>query len=173
MLTWLLSKLPILLPWSLDTAFLMAIFIYAGVKLRETNLLSNNNWRLWCCILLAYYIVSHINGYENLSIRDYGDSILLCLMSGILGSCLIMKVSVWIASFAVGKHLARIGRYTLTIFCIQMPLLVGSRMIIEKISSCLSLTIPLVCIALCQLVITISLGYAIALIARKIFPNLL
>lgn len=172
-ITWILNQLPILLPWSIDCAFIMAIFIYTGMQLREIDLINNNNWGLWCCILLVYCVAFYSNGYGNLSVRDYGDSILLCLISGILGSCLIMKIAVWIASFTIGKRLAHMGQYTLTMFCIQMPLLVGSRMILEKISLCFSLAIPLVCIAFCQLAITLSLGYAIALIARKIFPNLL
>lgn len=36
--TFLLNKLPILLPWSLDTAFIGALFIYAGYRLKNYNI---------------------------------------------------------------------------------------------------------------------------------------
>lgn len=165
-ITWGLSKLPFLLPWSLDSAFLMAIFIYAGIVCRNTTILENNKWWLWIALVIGYGGTTYINGYENLSVREYGNSIVLSLIAGILGSLLIIKGSMWLSKYKIGNHLARIGQHSLTIFCIQMPLLVCANFLCGSIFSNIM-------VALIQVVTTIALGYIIAIIAHRIMPNVL
>lgn len=172
-LTWCLNRLPILLPWSVDCALLMAVFIFSGMQLRESKLLNNNSLLTWSVIMLGYCITTAINGYENISVRDFGHSVLLCIISGVLGSILILKLSTWIAQYKIGKWFAAIGRYSLTIFCVQMPLLVATRIICSKAAVYFSLNIPSEVIALCQLVSTLCVGYAIAVVAHKVLPKIL
>lgn len=166
MLTWILSKLPILLPWSMDTAFLMAIFIYTGIVCRNTAILDNKKWWLWIAIVIGYGITAYLNGYENLSVRVYGNSILLSLIAGILGSLLILKGSMWISKFKIGNLLACVGKYSLTIFCIQMPLLVCVNFLCGGI-------FPNVIVAIFQVFATITLGYMVAVIAHRVMPKVL
>lgn len=165
-ITWAISKLPILLPWSLDTAFFMALFIYAGIVCRRTSILDNNKWGLWIIFVIGYGVTAYLNGYENLSVREYGNSILLSLIAGILGSLLIMKGSMWLSKYKMGNLLACIGKYSLTIFCVQMPLIVCVNFICGSI-------FPAVLVALIQVITTIALGYVIAVVAHRIMPKLL
>lgn len=165
-LTWLMNKLPILLPWSLDTAFLMAIFIYVGIVCRNTAILNCKKWCLWIAVVMGYGIAAYLNGYVNLSVREYGNSILLNLIAGILGSMLIMKGSKWLSKYQIGNLLAHVGQYSLTIFCLQMPLLVCANFLCGGI-------FPDVVIAMIQVITTITLGYAIAVIAHRMMPKVL
>lgn len=165
-LTWLISKLPVLLPWSLDTAFLMAIFIYVGIVCRNTAILNSKKWCLWIAVVMGYGITAYLNGYVNLSVREYGGSILLSLIAGILGSLLIMKGSMWLSKYQIGNLLAHVGQYSLTIFCIQMPLLVCTHILCGGV-------FPDVVIAMIQVITTITLGYAIAVIAHRMMPKVL
>ena len=164
--TWLLSKLPVLLPWSLDTAFFMALFIYAGIVCRNTTILESKKWWLWIGLVIGYGVTTYLNGYENLSVREYGNSIVLSLIAGILGSVLIMKGSMWLSKHKIGKSLARIGQYSLTIFCVQMPLLICVNFLCGSI-------FPSVLVALIQVITTIAVGYFIAIIAHRIMPKVL
>lgn len=157
-LTWLLDHLTILLPWSIDCAFVMAIFIWIGIRLREIDYLSNVNRRLWIAIFVGYLFIAYLNGKVNLSIREYGYSILFCVISGALGSVLILRLSKWIETYSIGKCLSYVGQHSLTIFCIQMPLMVFSRVIIHKINIAMSIDIPTIAIALFQLVVAIFGG---------------
>lgn len=157
-LTWCLNHLPILLPWSIDCAFVTAIFIWIGIKLRKIDYISNNSRRLWIAIFAGYLFITYLNGGVNLSIREYGNSILFFLISGVLGSMLIIKLSEWLETFAMSKYLTYIGQHSLTIFCIQMPLLVFSRVIIHKINIAMSIDTPAIAIALFQLVVAIVGG---------------
>lgn len=171
-LTFLLAQLPILLPWSIDCAPLMAIFIYCGMKMRDHNLLDNRSWLLWSAVFIGYCVITIINGLENLSVRDYGKSILLCLTSGLLGSMLLLKLSKWIEASKIGSYLAAIGRYSLTIFCLQMPLLIGARILINKTAIGLSVAIAPELVAIGQLLITLGVGYVLAIMARKLLPSI-
>ena len=167
-LTFLLAQLPILLPWSIDCAPLMAIFIYCGMKMRDYNLLENRSWLLWSIIFIGYCVLTVINGSENLSVRDYGNSIVLCCMSGILGSIFTLKFAFWLEQFKIAKYIAYIGKHSLTIFCLQMPLIVFTRVVIHKLSGALSIEIATAAIALCQLSAAIVGGLIVDLIIRNL-----
>ena len=164
--TWLLSKLPVLLPWSLDTAFFMALFIYVGIVCRNIAILDSKKWWLWIALVIGYGITAYLNGYENLSVRDFGNSILLSLIAGISGSILILKGSMWLSKYKIGNLLASVGKYSLTIFCVQMPLLVCVNYLCGGI-------IPNVIVAVIQVLATIALGYVIAVFAHRVMPKVL
>ena len=116
-----LSFLPILLPWSLDTAFLMAIFIYCGVKIRASWLYLKN----WCFLFgvcTTYIILLNYCGYEvNLSVRQYGNSLFLLLPTALLGSLLCLGFSCLIEKSVFAKFFSELGRNSLPIFCLHMP----------------------------------------------------
>ena len=117
-ITYLLSFLPILLPWSIDTAFLMVIFIYFGVIIREKRLLLmiNLRWLSWLTILYIAFL--YICGNINLSVRIYGRSLMIMLPAALLGSILLMKISCYIEKTIIGTFISMIGRHSLSIFCL-------------------------------------------------------
>jgi len=120
-LTYILSFLPILLPWSIDTAFLMAIFIYCGTQIREKNLLQKINRKCFLVIILLYILLMIFWGNINLSVRIYGRSLIILLVSAIIGSLILMKISQILENCHIGKKLELIGKHSLSIFCLHIP----------------------------------------------------
>lgn len=120
-ISYLMTYLPVLLPWSIDTAFLMATFIYLGVKVRELELMKKINiW--WCVILCALYVIFyHCCAPVNISVRVYGNHIFLFIPASVVGCLVVMKLSQYLERYAVGNILSRIGQCSLTIFCLHMP----------------------------------------------------
>lgn len=120
LITWGCTFLPILFPWSLDVVFIMAIFMYIGVLFRrQENLLNKPSYIYWL-IIAAFLILCKVNGEPNPSVRELGNSLLLYMITGVLGSISMM----WICKHLEGKPLsgllADIGRHTLVIFCLQI-----------------------------------------------------
>lgn len=168
LLTWIMAQCPYLLPWSIDCAPLMAIYMYLGIKIRNTNLIKNNSLFLWSIIIIGYIVFTYLNGRVNLSIRDYGNSIILCLIAGGLGSVIILKIAEQLSKYRIGKILGEFGKHSMTIFCLQMPLLVYTHVLMQKISILFSIEISSIATAICQLLITIVVGYLLSTIKRSI-----
>ena len=132
-----LGSVPILLPWSLDTAFLMALFMMIGRELARSSLLScpvanatgtvafltGKSKIVWAILLVGYFLLCIVNGTPNLSVRIYARSFLLILVTGTIGSMLVMKLSQKLEHTFLKGILADIGRHSMVIFCIQMLLL--------------------------------------------------
>lgn len=123
-ITLALSFSPILLPWSIDTAPLGALFLFAGFTCKERKLFFYlNKWLLFGAIpLLAIYVVAvWYNGGINMSIRGYGEhpflSPFLCTFIGISGSTLFCIVCMLIEKLHLCAPLAYLGRISLTILC--------------------------------------------------------
>ena len=125
LLTYVLDFLPILLPWSLDTAFLMALFIYIGTwikKMRIDNKIKSNVF-IWVSLPIVYVLFCYLNGEPNLSVREYAHSFLLILVTGTIGSLIVIRLSQHLEHTCLCRVLSAFGRHSLVIFCIQMFLL--------------------------------------------------
>ena len=122
-ITRLLENLPILLPWSIDTAFLMAFFIYIGTIIKEKEIL--RKIPIWAIIvMLGLYVLLFIYcGKTNISVREFGRSLWLMIPVALIGSVLVVKVSDWISPFRLSSILEEIGKYSLFIFCLHMPVI--------------------------------------------------
>lgn len=125
LLTYGLSYLPILLPWSIDTAFLMALFMMAGWAIREKRVLEIIARHRFSFMFMAgaYILLCLLNGEPNLSVRIYANSFLLIFLTGIIGSLLVLRVSQWLERTFLKGILAGFGRHSMVIFCLQMLLL--------------------------------------------------
>lgn len=119
--TYLLAFLPVLLPWSIDTAFLMAIFIFFGVMIRELALLHKINYKWLICLVLLYVAFRFVCGNVNLSVRIYGRSLFMMLPTALLGSTILLKTSCYFEGSLWGRIISKIGRHSLTIFCLHIP----------------------------------------------------
>lgn len=120
LITWGCTFLPILLPWSLDVVFIMAIFMYIGVLFRrQENLLNKPSYIYWL-IIAAFLILCKVNGEPNPSVRELGNSLLLYMITGVLGSISMMWICKHLEGKALSGLLADIGRHTLVIFCLQI-----------------------------------------------------
>lgn len=156
-LTYLFAQLEFLLPWSLDSAFLFAVFMYAGIRVK--NLLQHHLFLDWWIFLLGcivYVLGWYYNGYVNLSVRDYGQSILLVLANAIVGTLLLIRIAMFIEKSYLGSLLGKLNKGAITIFCMQIPMLV----IAAKIAS--FLTENLMLTTLFQLAFTLVTGSYLA-----------
>lgn len=112
--------LPVLMPWSIDTACLQASFMYVGVLLRNNRGIMDRTAYMYLFIFVAYIVICFFNGELNVSVREYGVSFLLYFLTGILGTVFLLWLSIKMESTLIGSFLAGIGRHSLVIFCIQM-----------------------------------------------------
>lgn len=96
LLTILLEQLPILLPWSIDTAFLGAYFMLVGYYGKRICL-QEIRWKTLILALVMYTICCYYNEGINISIRQYGNyggvSVLAVCIIGIIGTLLCINLS--------------------------------------------------------------------------------
>ena len=122
-LTLTFIQCPILLPWSIDTAFLTALFMYMGMLVRKYEWMALEKWKI--LLLLLFYVGLHcVAGDINLSVRMYGTSVISYFVLGVLGSYLVLWGSTFLEHTFAGNIFQALGRHSLTIFCVQMALIV-------------------------------------------------
>lgn len=111
---------PALLPWSMENALYFLGLIELGRFLKEEGLawLRKNEW-IYANFLIVFAALSYLNGSVNVSISEYGRSMLLYFFTGALGSVLCMKAAELVEKYlgVLSKPLAFIGRHTLPILC--------------------------------------------------------
>lgn len=117
---------PILLPWSLECALYAIAFLEAGYQIQRRGLVERLYSEKWALVLLfaAFVILSRINGRVNMSVGNYGDSMLLYLLVGVLGSLLCMELAYagehWLAKSLPVRAGAAAGRHSLRILCLHL-----------------------------------------------------
>lgn len=117
---------PILLPWSIDTAFLTALFMYAGMLARRYEVMKAGWWQV--ALVAFVYVGGHlVAGDINLSVRMYGTSVVLYFVLGVTGSCLALWVSRGMEHTLVGNFFKSMGQHSLTIFCVQIFFIVVAK----------------------------------------------
>lgn len=111
---------PVLLPWSLENALYFLGLIELGRTLKEGGLtwLRKNQW-IYANFFMIFVVLSWINGSVNVSISEYGRSMILFFPIGALGSLLCMKAAELTEKYLkiLVRPLAWIGRHTLPILC--------------------------------------------------------
>lgn len=121
--------LPVLLPWSLDTLPVTASFILTGYALRKFLQRERTIKELALVFIvsaLLMRVVNEVNGEANLSVREYGDlgvwSVPLYYISGVLFFTCLASLMRLAGRMKVISCLARIGRFSLTLMCLHLPL---------------------------------------------------
>ena len=121
----LLAKIsPVLLPWSIENALFFLGFMEAGRILKEGGLtwLRKNEW-IYANFLIGFVIISYLNvtgnNVVNVSISQYGRSMVGYFLIGTAGSLLCMKAAELTEKYLkiLVKPLAFVGRHTLAIMC--------------------------------------------------------
>ncbi|MBP5167551.1 MAG: acyltransferase [Oscillospiraceae bacterium] len=158
-----LSKLPILLPWSIDTAFAGAFFMLAGYLYRDwetgrtekrTELPSADEGRraagslrtdriLGAAVLGVFYLMLvPANGYINMSVRIYGDrgvwSVPLFLLVGLSGTALYAALGKLLSLIRpVGRFLSYVSKSAFALLAMQFEIyaLLGRIMPVPEFSS--------------------------------------
>lgn len=165
--TAIMEFLPILLPWSIDTAFLTAIIMYAGTLFHQNFPDSFNNKAPKPIVFLAiivYLLLLPLCHNINLSVRMYGSSLAVYLLAAITGSILLIALSRFLQSLFVGKALQQIGQHSLTIFCIETPFLfLGEKLTNYILNGSLPPTqTTLLTTAIIQTIIAVTGGYVLS-----------
>ena len=115
---------PVLLPWGLENALFFLGFVEAGRILKEGGLtwLRKNEW-IYANFLIGFVIISYLNvtggNVVNVSINQYGRSMIGYFLVGTTGSLLCMKAAELTEKYlkVLVKPLAFVGRHTLLIMC--------------------------------------------------------
>jgi len=174
-ITFFLNKLPILLPWSLDTAFFFSLFLYCGYLFKTTDIVEKSNNYFIIIALLLCVSISIINGGVNLSVRIYGHSIAANLITGITGSYLCLILSKWIEKTKMCKLMSAIGRNSLSIFSVQMVILYKlhflNTLLFEKFSLPIN-DFSVSMVGLIKVVIVISIGFFISRLLSFFLPTI-
>lgn len=164
LVAYLFTYSPILLPWSIDTAFIASVFMFVGMFYKRIETIS----RKWIVLaLVAYGMAMYLNGYTNMSVREYGNNILLFFVTGVTGSYLTIELSKKFESLHVLYPFGIIGQHSLTIFCVQIPLLKFIQRVV------LAFTKDLFICAICQILLTLIFGIIISKLINRYFPILI
>lgn len=115
---------PVLLPWGLENALFFLGFMEAGRILKEGGLfwLRKNEW-IYANFLIGFVIISYLNvtggNVVNVSINQYGRSMVGYFLVGTAGSLLCMKAAELTEKYlkVLAKPLAFVGRHTMAIMC--------------------------------------------------------
>ena len=115
---------PILLPWSLDCALYAVSFLTLGKWMAEHRLVERLFGKPFALLLLtaAFAGLSVINGSVNMSVAEYGHSMVLYLAVGGLGSLLCMEASLFLERYIrlFAKGAAWLGRHTMPVLCLHL-----------------------------------------------------
>lgn len=117
---------PILLPWSLDTAPLTALIMYAGMETRRRGLMRMNFWPVLCLSIL-YIGLAFLGGDINISVRMYGNSVVVYSVLAVIGSFIVLWGSQLLEGTLVGRCFNMLGKHSLTIFCIEMAFIAWAK----------------------------------------------
>lgn len=116
-------RCPILLPWSIDTAPLTALLIYAGMKVRKYDLISIDLYQILFLVLL-YVGLRWVGGDLNISVRVYGTSVAIYFLLAVIAPFVVLWSSRYLEGTFVGKCFLILGQHSLTIFCIEIAFIV-------------------------------------------------
>lgn len=115
---------PVLLPWSLDCALYAVAFVTFGKIAAETKLVEQVSRKplLLAVLSAAFAGLSVQNGSVNMSVAEYGHSMLLYLIVGSLGSLLCMVLSFYVEKYVLwlAKPAAWLGRHTMPVLCLHL-----------------------------------------------------
>ena len=125
---------PILLPWSVDVAFIGGILMWYGSKYQTLNY----NGRVILLFLVFYCLLIAFDGKNNLSIRQYGTfgpwSIFSYLLIGILEFNILSFCFQKIEKSNFCSVLSRIGRMSLILMVLHAPTFLFLKKIIMSAS---------------------------------------
>lgn len=125
--TELMTGLPILLPWSIDTAFIASILIILGRYIRKLDIFSRIDKKGITILLMvvSYIILVYYNRDINMSIREYGDNgFLSFLIIGFLEFLIFSLIFQLYEDNWFINSLSNIGKSSLRILCIHYPIYV-------------------------------------------------
>lgn len=137
-----MSYLPILLPWSMDSAPLYAWYMLCGALLGRGEFFKKKYTVLqWAGLMSAWLfsvLLRYWNGTANMSVRMYGNhgaaSVLAIAYIGLAGSIMFVFLSRLICHFRLAEQvLSYVGRNSLVIMALHMAVFSVVGMVLGKV----------------------------------------
>ena len=132
--------LPILLPWSIDTAFFIAPLMWAGHVLRKLNALQKFSWKILIITAATYCLLSPCIGMTNFSIRDFGQLYPLAIIASAAGAVAFFEIFLLFKDAFLIRKLAVFNNQALYIFGLQLVFIFIGSYIASKTSLSSALT---------------------------------
>ena len=144
-------------------------FVSIGFYIKKLNI--KLKWQYMIVISVIWIISTYFNKKVSLLALEYGNSIILCLLNGILGTLIVIYFSQHIEKFKVlKKPFVYMGKYSLVIMVIHMEIIAVLNEVFNRISfmkSHNSLSIIAV------IIITLSASLIISPIIDKIYKKII
>ena len=125
---------PILFPWSMESIGFFYCFLLAGYFIKELCLLEKGYiiWALGVGMVL-FLIATYMNGSANISVGNWGMSVMLGMYNGIYSSLFILWFCKTIEKYfsLFSKAAAFIGRHTLSILCFHMIIIAVAKAAVD------------------------------------------
>lgn len=164
------SSLSILLPWSLDTAPLMAVIMFGGTLVGkyfpDVFKKRKKHWLVILSFVLYLLLLPFCNDI-NISVRMYGYSIITYLLAALTGCIALLYLSRLLQGTIVGKGLQRIGINSLTIFSIEIPFILLGKELSNHILPEMPSIQTTVITSFFQLIIALIGGYLLSDLLHK------
>lgn len=105
-IAWLFGFCPVLMPWSIDSAFIIAVFLCIGFWIRKYRLLQDTAFSFLISALLIYLCLDRFTWMTNPSLNDFGQhwpSVLVTATFGVVVLVLLCRYldRTWLARTAV------------------------------------------------------------------------
>ena len=160
--------IPLLLPWSLDTAFFIAPLMLGGNMVRRYGILEHYGWKLLLLSVPAYMACNYFAGATNYSIREMGVFYPASFGCGLFGAVALFVVFRLPFCSYMSRAFAFLNAKALYIFGLQLVFLETGLRFGMHFGLPLWLTVSL------QIIIAVAGGYLSGVIAGKLtdlFPR--
>ena len=168
-----MTLLPILLPWSLDTAPLMGVIMFCGTQIRKyvPDIFHNRKpHRLVIIALVLYLLLIPFCSDINISVRMYGTSMPTYLLAALTGCVVLIWLSRLLQGTMIGRGVQQIGIHSLTIFCIEIPFILIGKQLSDFILPGMSSLQKDIITSFIQLIIALAGGYLLSVLLHKSEP---
>lgn len=124
-----------LFPWCIELSGFFSLCMIVGMKMHEHSELRLGYFYSFI-VLVAYILLVNYNGQVNLSVNRFGDkgllSIPLCFVIGVLYFYILQVITKRFEGSKVMGLLAYVGRNSLRIMCIHLPVMLIASGILHK-----------------------------------------
>ena len=117
-------------------ALLGCIFMLFGLCLRNWKIdeVLKRHFEIPLLSLIVFIGLHYVNGSANMAIQDYGRSMTLYLLLGMLGSVIVLFISILLEKYSkINRALSYVGQNTLIILAFHMTIISLMVSVLEKL----------------------------------------
>jgi fucose 4-O-acetylase-like acetyltransferase len=158
-------SLPILLPWSMDTAFFIAPMMWCGHLLRRYGILERYGWQVLLVTVPVYALLNYFSGPTNYSVREMGWHYPASFGCAVAGAVAMLVIFRYLERTYMCRAFAFVNAKALYVF--------GLQLIFISVAAyfCGYLRISMWPTVACQILLATAGGYAAGVIAGRLVQN--